>query len=160
MSTRANFWVIEGVAMFMESLRKEGSFYELGGFDDARMQAAQVRLLNDNFYVPLDEFCGYNSERLQSDPRVARLYSQSAGLTYFLIFYHDGRYRDALVNYLVRIYSGRDDLGTFGPLDRRELPAIGPRISRVHAVRAAGPERRKAAVGYCRFEGSFRSDSV
>ena len=112
----ANFWVVEGAAMFMESLRKTGGFYELGGFDDARMRAAQYRLLHDNFYVPLGEFCGYNSDRLQSDPRIARLYSQAAGLTNFLIFYHDGRYREALVHYLARIYSGSDDLATLAQL--------------------------------------------
>jgi hypothetical protein len=113
---RSNFWVVEGVAMFMESLRKEGGFFVLGGFDDVRMKAAQYRLLNDGFYVPLSEFCGYNSERLQSDPHVARLYSQAAGLTNFLMFDHDGRYREALVHYLVRIYSGGDDLATLAQL--------------------------------------------
>lgn len=111
-AARANFWVVEGIAMLMESLRKEGGFYELGGFDDVRMRAAQYRLLKDDFYVPLGELCGYNAERLQSDPRIARLYSQAAGLTNFLVFDHGGRYRDALVNYLVTIYSGRDDLST------------------------------------------------
>ncbi len=123
-AARANCWVVEGVAMFMESLRKAGGFYELGGFDDVRMQAAQYRLLHDNFYVPLGEFCGYNSERLQSDPRIARLYSQAAGLTNFLVFYHDGRYRDALVHYLVMIYSGSDDLGTLAQLTGANYPQV------------------------------------
>ncbi len=123
-AARANFWVVEGIAMFMESLRKEGGFYELGGFDDVRMRAAQDRLLKDDFYVPLAELCGYNADRLQHDPRIARLYSQAAGLTNFLLFDHGGRYRDALLNYLVTIYGGRDDLGTLAQLTGATYPQL------------------------------------
>ena len=36
-------------------------------------------------------------DTLQNDPRIRTLYSQAAGLTHFLIYYDDGRYRDALV---------------------------------------------------------------
>jgi hypothetical protein len=45
--------------------------------------------------------------RLQQDPRIATLYSQAAGLAHFLIHYDGGRYRDALVAYLVAVYTGR-----------------------------------------------------
>ena len=83
---KANFWIVEGIAMYMESLRQEDGYYVLGGFDDQRMHAAQYRLLHDNFYVPLDEFTGYGMEQLQNDPRIATLYSQAAGLTNFLIY--------------------------------------------------------------------------
>jgi hypothetical protein len=113
---RWNFWVVEGIAMYMESLREQDGFYVLGGFDDQRVHAAQYRLLNDNFYVPLSDFTSYGMERLQTDPRVATLYSQAAGLTNFLVFAQNGRYRDALVAYLVVVYSGRDEPGTLSGL--------------------------------------------
>jgi hypothetical protein len=103
-----NFWIIEGIAMYMESLRVRDSFYELGGFDDQRMIAARYRLLNDHFYVPLAEMVGYSMEKLQKDPRIATLYSQSAGLTHFLIHYDHAKYRDALVAYLSEVYSAHD----------------------------------------------------
>jgi hypothetical protein len=106
--TRGNFWIIEGVALYMESLREEDGYYVLGGFDDQRMQAARYRLLSDGFYVPLAKLTTYNMERLQADPKIATLYSQAAGLTNFLIHYDGGRYRDALVAYLSEVYSGRD----------------------------------------------------
>lgn len=106
---RSNFWVIEGIAMYMESLHQEDGFYVLGGFDDARMKAARHRLLVDKFYIPLSEFCAMGMGRIQNDPRIATLYSQAAGLTHFLIHYDNGRYRDALVSYLSQIYSGRDN---------------------------------------------------
>ena len=111
-----NFWIIEGIALYMESLRDEDGFHVLGGFEGERMQAAHYRLLHDNFYVPYEEFTSYGMEKLQSDKRILTLYSQAAGLTNFLIHYDDGRYRDALVSYLVAVYSGRDDANTLARL--------------------------------------------
>ena len=111
-----NCWIIEGIAMYMESLRVRDGFYELGGFDDLRMNAARYRLLHDHFYVPLAELVGYNMETLQKDPRIATLYSQSAGLTHFLIHYDHARYRDALVAYLSDVYSAHDNEQTLPKL--------------------------------------------
>ncbi len=113
---KANFWIVEGIAMYMESLRQEDGYYVLGGFDDQRMHAARVRLLRDDFYIPLEEFTTYGMERIQSDPRIATLYSQAAGLANFLVYYDGGRYRDALVAYLSAVYAGRDTPGTLAEL--------------------------------------------
>ena len=113
---RGNFWIIEGIAMYMESLKKENGYYELGGFDDQRMVAARYRLLHDHFYVPLEQLTGYGMEKLQSDPKIATLYSQSAGLTYFLLYYDHGHYRDDLVSYLTTVYTGRDGPDTLAQL--------------------------------------------
>ena len=41
---RGNFWIVEGIAMLMESLHQEGDYWVIGGFQDERMRAAQVRL--------------------------------------------------------------------------------------------------------------------
>ena len=113
---RANFWIVEGIAMYMESLRREDGYDVLGGFDDERLNAARVRLLRDHFYVPLSEFVDFGMEKLQKDPRVQTLYSQAAGLTHFLIYYDGARYRDALVTYLSTVYSGRDGHDTLAKL--------------------------------------------
>ena len=113
---RQNFWIIEGIAMYMESLREEDGFHVLGGFDDDRVHAARYRLLKDDFYVPLAEFSTYGMQDVQADKRIATLYSQAAGLTHFLIYYDGGRYRDALVAYLATVYSGRDDPNTLAQL--------------------------------------------
>jgi len=113
---RFNFWIVEGIAMFMESLRREGDYWVLGGLQDARMNAARVRFLRDDFYIPLGDFTSWGMKRLQSDPRIATLYSQAAGLTHFLVFAEEGRYRDALVGYLRAVYSGRDTPATLAQL--------------------------------------------
>jgi hypothetical protein len=122
--TRSNFWIMEGIAMYMESLRDEDGYHVLGGFDDLRMKAARYRLLNDHFYVPLAEFTSWGMEKIQSDPRIATLYSQAAGLTSFLVHYEGGRYRDALVGYLAAVYSGRDDPLTLVRLTGTPYPEL------------------------------------
>jgi len=114
--SRANFWIVEGIALYMESLHEEDGYHVLGGLDDQRMYAARFRLLENDFYVPLREFADYGVQRLQADPRIATLYSQAAGLTHFLIYYEDGRYRDALVSYISTVYAGRDRPDTLAEL--------------------------------------------
>ena len=49
---------------------------------------------------------------LQRDPKIAMLYSQSAGLTHCLMHAEGGRFRDPLMAYLASIYSGRDRAST------------------------------------------------
>lgn len=113
---QANFWIVEGVAMYMESLHVEGSYYVLGGLDDMRMVAARYRLLNDQFYVPLADLAKLGRKAFQSHPQLPTLYSQCAGLTHFLISHDQGRHRDALVEYLREVYSGHDNPGTLARL--------------------------------------------
>jgi hypothetical protein len=113
---QANFWIIEGIAMYMESLHDEEGFHVLGGVDDLRMQAARYRLLHDDFYVPLAEFSAFGMEQFQTDKRVATFYSQAAGLTHFLVFYEGGRYRDALVQYLSAVYASQADAAALARL--------------------------------------------
>jgi hypothetical protein len=118
---QGNFWIVEGIAMYMESLREEDGFHVLGGFDDLRMKAARFRLLNDGFYVPLSEFTAFGVQKLQTDKRIGTLYSQAAGLTHFLVHHGGGRYRDALVAYLQAVYSGRDNPQTLAQLTGASL---------------------------------------
>ncbi|MBI3461979.1 MAG: hypothetical protein HY000_02825 [Planctomycetes bacterium] len=113
---KANFWIIEGIACYMESLASQGGFDTLGGPDAERYQDARVRRIDDDFYVPLAELTALGMEQLQRDSRIARLYTQSAGLTHFLMHYDGGRYRDGLVAYLSTVYSGRDTLQSLAQL--------------------------------------------
>ena len=113
---RGNFWIIEGIAMLSESLHQEGSYWVIGNFQDPRVYAARVRLLRDKLYVPLDEFTSYPLERFQRDPRIGTFYSQAAGLTHFLVFYDGGRYRDAVMGFLLAVYTGKDDHETLAKL--------------------------------------------
>lgn len=113
---RNNFWAVEGIACYMESLTARGGYYTLGGLKEGRLPAARERLLADGFYVPLAELVGYGMKDLQKDNRIAKLYSQSAGLATFLMHYAGGRYRDATLSYLKRLYTNRADLNTLSKI--------------------------------------------
>lgn len=109
---KQNFWLIEGIACYFESLAERDGWLALGGVDAERIHAARFRLLNDNFYIPLAELCGMNRLAVQRDPRIARIYSQSSGLTHFLIHADRGSLRHGLFEALKAVYSGRDRAST------------------------------------------------
>ena len=106
---KANCWLMEGIAMYMETLRREGDCFALGGLDDVRMEAARYHLQKKDFYVPFDKLVRMSVQDVQGHAEIAKLYSQIAGMTNFLVHYDDGRYRDALVSCLAAIYHGSQD---------------------------------------------------
>jgi hypothetical protein len=120
----ANFWIVEGIACYMESLADHGDYVTLGGADAGRMPAARHRLLTDKFYVPLAELVEIGRDSLQSDARMPSIYSQSAGLADFFMHYGQGRYREALDRYLVAIYTGKATPRTLSGLARVDYPTL------------------------------------
>ncbi|HEX3724875.1 MAG TPA: hypothetical protein VHV08_01475 [Pirellulales bacterium] len=111
-----NFWIVEGIACYMESLATERGYCTLGGMAAGRMPAARHRLLADHFYVPLNQLVQLGMEGLQRDPNIAKIYSQSAGLADFLMHFQNGRYAQPLVRYLEAIYAGRATARTLSEL--------------------------------------------
>jgi hypothetical protein len=108
----ANFWVIEGVATYFETLREHndptaGLYFTIGEPDAGRLPAARERL-RDGFYVPLGELTQLGKSAVQGRDDIAKLYSQASGLTAFFMDAERGRYREPLVQYLAAVYSGRD----------------------------------------------------
>jgi len=109
----ANFWIIEGVATYFETLSEHadpqaGLYFTVGQATAGRLPAARERLL-DGFYVPLAELVRMGKSDIQQHPEIAKLYSQAAGLSAFLMDAQQGRYREPLVRYLKAVYAGRDD---------------------------------------------------
>jgi len=121
---RNNFWFVEGVACYFESLVLHPEYGELGGLDNIRLKAARFRLLQDGFYIPLAEFTAFSRAQLQSDPRIATLYSQAAGLAAFLLDGDEARYREAAVDYLHAIYGNRATPVTLAELTGRSYPEL------------------------------------
>ncbi len=122
-----NFWVIEGVAMYFESLKQQNGSHVLGGFDTERIEVARIRLFEPKyrFYEPLAKFCELNITDIQADrERIAVRYTQAAGLFFFLMHYDNGRYRDATVAYLNAVYSGRDDVHSLSKLTGKTYPEL------------------------------------
>lgn len=109
--SQANFWLVEGIACYFESLglsqASDGSLFKIGMPGDGRMPAARYRLLNDNFYVPLAELSTLGRDGLQRRSDIAPLYSQSAGLATFLMHAEEHRYREPLVSAIRDLYDGK-----------------------------------------------------
>lgn len=120
----AHMWIAEGVALHMESLRWFPGFCMLGGFDADRLQFARYRALGLQSVLPLAELTGMGREALQRDPRIQSLYSQSAGLTDFFLHAQQRRYREALIDYLKAVYSGRNDPQLLASLTETSYPEL------------------------------------
>jgi hypothetical protein len=117
---KTNYWVVEGVACYMESLAQHqlidgetyGQYYTVGGENAGRVPAARKRLVDDQFYVPLRELVAAGMEALQHSTRLPMIYSQSTGLTFFFLHADGARYRPAFNEYLTAVYMGRANLDT------------------------------------------------
>ncbi|MDR2757069.1 MAG: hypothetical protein LBC20_15340 [Planctomycetaceae bacterium] len=105
---RNNFWIVEGMAMFMETFRIEGNQYKLGNQEDSRLFAAKAHRFEPEylFYLPFEQTVALGRREFQTHPRLARLYSQSAGMTHFLMLYRNGKYRYAVFELLRQVYAG------------------------------------------------------
>ncbi|MFM7035529.1 MAG: hypothetical protein ACKOYJ_10190 [Planctomycetia bacterium] len=113
---RCGFWAVEAAACFMESLERTEYGWTVGGIDAGRVPAARQRLVEDGFYVPLEELTALGRREFQADERLPRLYSQIAGLADFFMTGRAGRYREAFVEYLSRVYTGTADPDTLARL--------------------------------------------
>ncbi|MGE0606675.1 MAG: DUF1570 domain-containing protein [Pirellulales bacterium] len=115
-ASKANFWIVEGVACYMETLARVEGGCTVGGNDGDRFLSARHWLTSGEFFVPLAELSSWGQDDIQRHEKIATLYSQSAGLTHFLMHYEHGQYRDAAIRLLEAIYTGRDTPGTLAEL--------------------------------------------
>jgi len=102
---KSDFWIIEGIACYMESFRREGDRFSVGDPGHQRIVAARLHYVDDHYYVPLREFTQMGMEPFQSAQEIRKNYSQGAALAHFFMHYDDGRYREALIEHLSQIYS-------------------------------------------------------
>jgi hypothetical protein len=92
--------------------------------------------------VPLAQLVRIGMEGLQRDSRLPKLYSESAGLTTFLMHDSGGRYRDPLVRYLDAIYAGRATTKTLAEATGTDYETLD-RQYREYMGRGENPERGK-----------------
>ncbi len=109
-ATEANFWVVEGIACYMESFRPGNKDHpaRVGDPRHPRLYWARHRLVDENWFMPLEQFTALGMREFQFPPDLPtaqRYYSQATGLTHFLLHAENGRYRDRFVQYLSAIYS-------------------------------------------------------
>lgn len=114
-----NFWAVEGVATYFESLIRHqsdsmGVYFTIAQPQAGRLPAARQRWLQDGYRVPLSELVQLGKGDLQTRTDLAPLYSQAAGLATFLMA--DADLRPAFVTYLKLLYAGRTEPATLAEL--------------------------------------------
>lgn len=151
----AHYWIVEGVALYMESLQPWAGCATVGGLDANWLQYARYRALSEQFYVPLAKLVTLGRQAFQQHPKLKELYAQAAGLTAFLMDSPQGRYREALLSYLQAVYQGRprpDALATLVGGDLARLDAEYHAFLNVRdadlAYLALLPTARKLLLGH------------
>ena len=102
-----DFWIVEGAALYMESIVRYDGYCTVGGFDASRLQYARYRKLSEKFYLPMEDMVGLGKEALQQHPALSNLYSQAAGITHLLMDTNRFGGPDAIVRYLRSVYQPR-----------------------------------------------------
>ena len=105
-----NFWMIEGIACYMESLKEEGGRLTTGNRQFARFATAHQRIATGGYYMPMQKMSAMGRRAFQTDKNIAKNYTQASGFVHFLIHYNNGLYRNALVGFLTELY--RPDLSS------------------------------------------------
>ncbi|MFO1093628.1 MAG: hypothetical protein U0992_09995 [Planctomycetaceae bacterium] len=80
----ANFWVIEGIACYMESFRRDEGRFTVGD-PLHRASTGSARLLNDRFFIPMAKLTslGRMNFSVDSISRRWQAYSQVSGMVHF-----------------------------------------------------------------------------
>lgn len=103
---RDHFWIIEGIACYMESFEIGEREASVGDPRFIRFYWARHRVQNEDYYIPLRQFTRFGRVDFQQaeTAELRRRYSQATGLAHFFLHYDGGRYRDALVEHLTQLY--------------------------------------------------------
>jgi hypothetical protein len=120
-----NFWVVEGVATYMESLRKGDGYCVVGGPGAYRLQFARYRALTEGYHVPLAKLVTLGREEVKGlGEDLPKVYSLAAGLSHFFMDAENGKHRDAFVNYLDEVYRDKATATTLATLLGEPYQAI------------------------------------
>jgi hypothetical protein len=133
-----NYWVFEGLGTYFETLvpGSDGAL-RIGGLIGPRIREAQVRILDHHEFVPIAQLVLMGPNKFNREEVVRLHYAESMALTVFLMQAHQGRYREAFLDYVKDAYRGRlrrdsgraldDRLGaTYAGLDAEFLEYLKP----------------------------------
>lgn len=81
----SGFWLVEGAALYMESLVDHGDHWRVGGWLAPRLQAARYRALHDGYWNEAEEFASGGMEQWKADSEISKLYTQAAGLSHYFL---------------------------------------------------------------------------
>lgn len=103
-----DYWIVEGIAMYMESLSRHENHWTVGGWESARLQTARYRGVRDGFWIPTERLSSSTLEGWKADPQISLLYTHAAGLTHALMDDRLGKpTRSATISAIGALYAGR-----------------------------------------------------
>lgn len=114
-----SYWLVEGIAMYMESLTDRGPYWTVGGWEVPRQQTSRYRGVRDGFWVSKDRLAASSLGVWKNDPQVALLYTHASGVTHALMSGRvSERSRERTIATVSQIYSSNGNtaklLDSFG----------------------------------------------
>ena|GEM_PF-2225895 len=116
---RNNFWAVEGIALFMETLTIQEKYYQAGNVLADRLFAAKKYHFERNYRMPIRQLASMGAIEVQSSAERQQIYSQSAAIVHWLLFAEGGKHRNALFELIRQVY-----LGTSTPTSLSELTGL------------------------------------
>ncbi|MDR0522619.1 MAG: hypothetical protein LBH00_12330 [Planctomycetaceae bacterium] len=116
-----NFWLVEGAALFMETLKIEDKQYRTGDLFDNRLYAAKIYHFERHFRLPIRQMTAMNRVQIQTSPDIVKIYDQSAALFYWLMFAENGRYRKPLFELIRHVHQGKSKPEALSTLTERSF---------------------------------------
>jgi len=113
-----NTMLVEGIAMYMESLREVSGHITLGGWESNRLQFARYYRLNGQFHMPAKDLMALGMSEIQGHQSQGEIYYEAAGLVHSLMNSESAKaseLRSNLIEVISGIYHGKDtaqDLAT------------------------------------------------
>jgi hypothetical protein len=153
----AGYWVVEGIALYIESLSVQSVggalIVDVGGWDAARFQAGRYRRLHDQFWIPWDEFRSSSGQAFRRNRDIAAWYSQAAGLTHlWMDSSHENR--RAMSSYIASVYAGKENPSLLGNMNnddtlREAYDRFLITSTRDEPIRPFFSERKEAVLSRC-----------
>jgi hypothetical protein len=132
-----NFWIIEGMALWMESLARHEGYWTIGGFDADRLQFARYRALSGDYEMPLARLVTLGRDAVQQDADIRKLYAHAAGLAHFLMDGDGGKYVQPATQLLRAVYEQTDKPDTLAVLAGSTYPELDQAYKQFLVVRDA-----------------------
>lgn len=104
---RQDFWLLEGIACYMESTAIAGGLATVGGWESSRLQFARHRALVSGQMLPLRQLQSLGRQAFQRHAELAQLYAFASAYCHQLIDRDDGEGLGDLLSRLAKLYQVR-----------------------------------------------------
>ena len=102
----SQFWLTEGIACYLETFEETPGGWSVGGLKSYRFVRAKERADEPGGLLSIEEIAKMGKEVFQRASNPAALYTESAGLTSFLLHGKGGEYRAPFLEALQTLYRG------------------------------------------------------